>query len=325
MRVIIKIHMRLSIELNRGSWRWLIAILLAAGLFFGGYFFSQTAGSLGPSEQTIDQKKNYYISFDDYYYEVPKQKAADDKIIPGGQFLYNFGVAIRADTLDSLYDDGAIAVQKLTPLNSDNQAFERYINETVKPSTESVFKGTTEIVFSDREGDKVRAAEVISKKDGAVIRRQYILNLPQSVAVVTKDDSEAFRDIGKSVAQASAKFSDYEKVKLLALAQSSMLSNRMFGDLYRLAHEDFRGATSIDALNRLADKSKDLFTMEANISGVNLTKNELTVSIIYIDKAKPTSNKAGVLQFWKSAGEWKLIALQLPNGVITGAPQEPAK
>ena len=317
--------MIIKIQISKNSWRWLIVLLLAVGLFFGGYFFSQSTGSLGPTEQTTDQKKNYYISFDDYYYEVPKQKTADDKIIPGGQFLYNFGVAIRANTLDSLFDDGAIAVQALIPLNGDNQAFERYINESVKPSADSTFKGTTEVIFSDRENDQVRAAEVTSKKDGVVARRQYIVNLPQSVAVITKDDGEAFRDIGKSVRQASAKFSDYERVKLLALSQSFILSNRMFEDLYRLAHDDFRGATSIDALNRLADKSKDIFTMEAKISGVNLTSKELTVSIIYVDKAKPANNKAGVLQYWKSAGEWKLIALQLPNGVITGAPQEPAK
>lgn len=317
--------MLIKIQLNKGSWRWLLIILLAVGLFSAGYFFNQSTKPSRPTEQISDQKKNYYISFDDYYYEVSKQKAADDKIIPGGQFLYNIGVAVRADSFDNLFNDGAIAVQALIPLNADNGAFERYINESVKPSAEKAFNGTTEVIFTDRKADKARVAEVVSKKDGSVIRRQYIINLPKSVAVITKDDGEAFRDISESVGQASTKFVDYENVRQLVLAQSFMFSNRMFDDIYRLAHEDFRGVTSVDALNRLADKSKDIFTMEANISGVNLSKEGLAVSIIYIDKNKSSNNKVGVLQFWQSDGVWKLIALQLPNGVITGAPQQPTK
>lgn len=317
--------MLIKFEVNRGGLRWVVALLLAVGLFFGGFYAHQTIGSSKPTQQISDQKKSYYISFDDYYYEIPKQKTADDRLVPGGQFLYNIGVAIKANSLESLFNDGAIAVQALIPLNGDTGAFERYINESVKPSAASAFKGTAEVTFDTRREDKARVAEVISKKDGVVIRRQYIVNLPQSVAVISKDDGEAYRKIGESVSQASARFSDYEKMKLLVLSQSFMLSNRMFDDMYRLAHEDFRGAASVDALNRLADKSKDIFSLEAKVSGVNLTKDEMSATVYYIDSSKPANNKTGILTFRKEAGEWKLFTLQLPNGTVTGATQESVK
>lgn len=294
-----------------------VTVVLAAGLFAGGYFVHQSSGLSRGSEQTLGQKKNYYISFDDYYYELPKQKAADDRLIPGGQFLYNIGVAIKTNTLEDIFNNGAIAVQALIPLNGDTGAFERYINESVKPSAESAFKGTTEVTFNDRR--KARTAEVTSKKDGAVVRRQFIVNLPQAVAVIAKDDGEAFRQVGESVGQASAKFSDYEQIKQLVLAHSFMLSNRMFDDLYRLGHDDFRGATSVDALNRLADKSQDIFRLEAKVSGVNLTKDEMTATVHYLDSTKPENNKIGILQFRPSGNEWRFFGLQLPNGTITGA------
>lgn len=317
--------MKVSVNLNIGGLKWLVALLLAVGLFSGGYFFHQSTGALRPAEQTVDQKKNYYVSFDDYYYEVPKQKGVDDRLIVGGQFLYNVGQAVKANTLDSIFDDGAIAVQALIPLNSDGQAFEKYINESVKPSSDSAFQGTTEVLFGQRESDKVKTAEVTSKKDGAAVRRQYIINLPQSVTVVAKDDSEAFRQIGKSVGQASTRFKDYQEIKLLVLSQSFMLSNRMFDAMYRLAHEELRGSTSVEAINRLGDKSNDLFKLEAKISGVSLTKDELRATIHYQDVTKPANNKTGTLVFRSEAGQWKLFTIQLPNGTISGATPETPK
>jgi len=103
--------MVIKLSLNKGSLKWLVFLLIAAGLFFGGYFFRQSADSSQPAQQTIDQKTNYYISFDDYYYEVPKPKTADDRLIAGGQFLYNIGQALKTNTLDDLFNGGAIAVQ----------------------------------------------------------------------------------------------------------------------------------------------------------------------------------------------------------------------
>lgn len=317
--------MLIKLSLNKGILKWLVFLVIAVGLFFGGYFLRQSADSSQLTRQTIDQKKSYYISFDDYFYEIPKQKTVDDRLVPGGQFLYNIGVAIKTNTLDDIFNSGAIAVQALIPLNGDSQAFERYINESVKPSAASAFKGTPEVTFDNRKSNKTRIAEVVSKKDGSVIRRQYIVNLPQSVAIISKDDGEAYRKIGESVGQASVTFSDYEEMKLAVLSSSFMLSNRMFEDMYRLAHDDLRGATSVDEMNRIADRSKDIFTLQAKVSGVKLTKDEMTATIHYIDLAKPSNNKTGTLIFRLSTGEWKLFTLQLPSGVVTGVSQEPSK
>lgn len=301
---------------------WLIGVLLIVAGFFGGYFINQSA--LGPksTEDAVKQNKTYYISFDNYYYEVPKQKTADDQLIPGGQFLYNIGAAIKTNTLDNLFNDGAIAVQALIPLNADSGAFERYINEAVKPSAAKVFEGTSEATFTNRKTDQARVAEVTSIKDGAILRRQYIVNLPQSVAVVSKDDSEAFRKIGESIGQASVKFSDYEEMKLAVLSSSFMLSNRMFEDMYRLAHQGLRDATSVDELNRIADRSKEIFTLEAKVSGVKLDKKGMATTIHYINKDKPTGTQIGSLTFKQEGGIWKLFALNLPGGTITGAVPE---
>lgn len=309
------------IEMKKKVFPWLLSVVLVVVGFFGGYFFNQSTSGPKSTKEATRQNKIYYISFDNYYYEVPKQKTTDDRLIPGGQFLYNVGAAIKTNTFDNLFNDGAIAVQALIPLNADIGAFERYINEAVKPSAASTFQGTSEVKFSNRKVDQIRIAEVNSIKDGAILRRQYIVNLPQSVAVVSKDDSEAFRRIGESIGQASAKFSDYEEMKLVVLSSSFMLSNRMFEEMYRLSHEDLRGATSVDELNRIADRSKEIFTLEAKVSGVKLDKNEMTTTIHYIDKDKPANTKTGSLSFRLEGGVWKLFTLSIPGGTITGATQ----
>lgn len=311
-------------KLIKNNLKLIVIFLIAVGLFFGGYITKSGSGSSGAGEQTTQQSKDYYISFDDYYFEVPKQKTADDKLVPGAQFVYNLNTGIKANTLDDLFNDGAIGVQSLIPLNGDKQVFEHYLNSVAKPDAVSAFSGTADLAFSDRK-DGVRAADLVSKKDGQILRRQYVVNLPQSVAIVSKDDSEAFRAIGRSLGQASAKFSDYEKVKAQILAEGAMLRNHMFEDIYALAHEDLKATTSVDELNRVADRNKDILAMDVKISGVKVNKKEMSAAILFTDAKDPTKNRTGSMTFHQSAGKWKLITLQLPNGTVTGDTQTDQK
>src|SRR3990167_5719006 len=306
---------------NKFNLKLILLALVALGLFFGGYITKSSSGSSGAGEQTSQQKKEYYISFDDYYFEVPKQKTADDKLVPGAQFVYNLNTGIRANTLDDLFNDGAIGVQPLLPLNGDKQAFEHYLSSVAKPDAANAFSGTADLSFGNRK-DGVKAADLVAKKDGQIIRRQYVVNLPQSVAVISKDDSEAFRAIGRSLGQASAKFSDYEKVKVQVFAEGAMLKNRMFEDIYAGAHEDLKATTSVDELNRIADRSKGILAMDVKISGIKVNKKEMSAAILFTDAKDPAKNRTGNMTFHQSVGKWKLITLQLPNGSVTGAPKE---
>lgn len=307
--------------LIKNNLKLIAVVLVAAGLFFAGYMIKSSFGGSGPTDKTTQQKKDYYISFDNYYFEVPKKKTVDDQIVAGAQFVYNFGIAIKTNTLDDIFDGGTVGIQPLIPLNADNQAFEYYLNNVAKPAAASAFSGTADLSFSDRK-DGVKAADLVSKKDGQTVRRQYIVNLPQSVAVVSQDDSEAFRAIGRTVGQASAKFSDYEDVKVQVLAEGVMLKNRMFDTIYALAHDDLKAATSVDELNRIADRSKDIFALEVKISGIKVSKNEMLAKILFADQSNPVKNRTGIMTFHQSVGKWKLITLQLPNGTVTGSTEE---
>ena len=303
------------------NFRMLAVVAIAAGLFFGGYWLKSNSASSGAGEQTTQQKKEYYISFDDYYFEVPKQKTVDDKIVAGVQFLYSLNIGVKTNTLDNLFDAGAVGVQALIPLNGEKQAFERYLNNVSKPAAASAFSGTADLSFNDRK-DGVRAADLVSKKDGQIIRRQYIVNLPQSVAVVSKEDNETFKSIGRSLGQASAKFSDYEIVKVQVLAEGVMLKNRMFEDIYALAHEGLKDSNDLDDLNRLAERSKDTLEMEIKVFGVKISKKEMTVAILFSNAQNSAKNQFGSMTFRQSEGKWKLYTLQLPNGTITGTTEE---
>ena len=160
------------------------------------------------------------------------------------------------------------------------------------------------------------------KKDGQIIRRQYIVNLPQSVAVVSKDENETFKSVSRTIAQASAKFSDYQAIKIQVLAQSAMLKSRMFEDIYNLAHPDLRSATSAGEITTIADRTKEIFDMEPKVSGVKVSKNEMTVSVLFVDAKDPSKNKGTNMIFQLSEGKWKLFSLVMPNGNVTGAPAQ---
>jgi len=305
----------------RGKNLAIAIIVLAAGLLIVGIGIKRTSSSTDTSQQASQSNKTYYISFDNYYFEVPKQKTVDDKIVPGVQFLYGLNVGIKTNTLDDLFNDGAVGVQALIPLNGENQAFEHYLNNVSKPAAASAFSGTADLFFSDRKDD-VRVAELLSKKNGQIVRRQYIVNLPQAVAVVSKEDNETFKSIGQSLGQASAKFSDYESIKVKVLAEGVMLKNRMFEDIYALAHEGLKDANDLDDLNRLAERSKDMLALEIKVYGAKISKKEMTATILFSDAQNSAKNQLGSMVFRQSEGKWKLYTLQLPNGTITGTTEE---
>lgn len=303
----------------------LLVVIVGGLLFASGYAVSRSQQGPKTLEQAAEANKNYYVSFDDYYYEVPENKAVDDKLVLGGQFVYNLNAAIKINTLDDLFNGGAIGVQSLVPLYGDSQAFETYVNTVAKPTAASDFQGGAEASFADRDSDKTRTAELIIKKDDQVIRRQTMVNLPQAVAVVTKEDSKEYKQISKTAGQASAAFSDYEAMKLQVLAASFMLNNKMFDDIYRLAHDGLRGAASVEDIKSLAERSKDALALGGQVTGVEIKGQQMTATVHFVDSSKPANNKTGLLTFKRVDGNWKLYGLKLPGGSVSGPSEDAAK
>ena len=295
---------------------WLI-VLIVLIIVAGGFWYYQRSGGIG-GQGAGKFSKNYYISFDNYYYEIPKKKAADDQIVAGAQFVYSLGTTIKTNTLDDLYNDGAIGIQPLIPLNGDSSAFETYINTVAKPGAASSVGGEAELTMTERK-DGVKAAELLVKKDGKIVRRQFIVNLPQAVAIVTKDDSEAYKLIGATIGRASDKFSNYEDIKSLAVSSAVMIKNQMFDVLFEQTHPDLKAASSVDEIKRIAERSKDIFGLETKVYGVKVVDNEITASVIFLDSKKPENSKVVNLSFRLSDNRWRLFTLRLPNGLVTGS------
>lgn len=292
----------------------LVVVLLAAG---GFWLFQRSGGGVGQSGGKFS--RNYYISFDNYYYEIPKKKTADDQIVAGAQFVYSLGTTIKTNSLDDLYNDGAIGIQPLIPLNGDNGAFDAYINTVAKPgAANSVEGGEATLTMAERK-DGVKTAELLVQKDGKIVRRQFIVNLPQAVAIVTKDDSEAYKLIGATIGRASDKFSNYEDIKSLAVSSAVMVKNQMFDVLFEQTHPDLKAASSVDEIKRIAERSKDLFGLETKVYGVKVVDNEITASVIFFDSKKPENSKIVNLSFRLSDNHWRLFTLRLPNGLVTGS------
>lgn len=294
---------------------WLIVSIVVLVLV-GSFWLYLRSGGLG-AEGGGKFNKNYYISFDNYYYEIPKKKAADDQIVAGAQFIYNLGASIKSNTLDDLYNDGAIGIQSLIPLNGDDSAFEYYLNNVAKPAAATAVAGESELTFTERK-DGLKVAELLSKKSGQIVRRQYIVNLPHAVSIVAKDDSEAFKLIGSTVGRASSKFSGYEDIKILAVSSAVMVKNRMFETLFAQAHPDLKAATSIEEINRIADRSKEIFDLETKVYGVKVVDNEITASVIFLDTKKSENSKIANISFRWADDQWRLFTLRFPNGLVTG-------
>lgn len=289
---------------------WIIVVLLivlvAGGLFL--YSRSSTPPHIVEHPEYLNFSGNYVIA-------VPQTYVVDELSLPGQYVLLYSGQQRPGTKLEDAYNAGAISLQPIIDMSDHNSStFKKYVKETLIPEFKKNVSSDYQLKFSKFDGWDV--ARITAKKDGKPLRFVYVKNGQNPVAIVAKEESEAFKKIERTITdvETSDLKDDNKSLRQTILNFSKLVKDQKAADLYQQAVPGLKAKINQDQLaTGLAGASAYTaggITIYGTAYTLNPTKYS-SVLVFHTNKDIPAST--GALSLDKVNGQFKLQGLQLPS------------
>ena len=256
-----------------------------------------------------------YLSFSgNYVFPVLKDNQVDVESVPGLELIYKG--KISAKTLEDIYNAAGISLQPISDLTDhSSKAFKDYINNTFSAQIKKTLStDDIQIVFGKMNGWDV--ARTVAKKDGQQVRFIYLKNGLHPVAVVAKEETDAFKKIEATVVDVEQ--SDLKKevdpVKQTLKTTAPLVKDQKADELYQAAAPELRANTTIKDLTDSFKTAAPFIKGEITINGVSYSPGEFSAVLIFslsTDQGAPRAYST--LNFKKTNGQWGLKGLTLPT------------
>lgn len=294
---------------NSKSTNFLILASLALLLLGGGIYWHGAK-----SIHKLDHPE--YLTFSgNYVFSVPKDYAVDEQSVVGFQLVYTG--TVFGKTLDQVYAANNISLQPITLLKDHKSGtFKNYVKDTFVPGAKRVLSSDVSTTFTKVDGWD--AAKVTVKKDGKQLRFIYLKNGLHPVAVISKEETDAFKKIERSVTDIEKTDLKNEVAALKKVFKNTeqLLRDKNAAELYKQAAPELRSKnTQNDVAKLLA--VEEVFTQGAEvINGGSYDNNEFGGVINFTPLNKDFKPAQGALYYQKINGQWLLKAMQLPNPTV---------
>ncbi len=281
----------------------ILAVLLVGGLWINSRH-STPAGILEHPE---------YLSFaGNYVFTIPPGNAVDERIVTGLQVVHTG--SLSAKDLDELYRAGGITLQPLTFLADHTKSgFKKYVNQTFIPDIKKSLSADAQLKYTSVGGWDV--AKITIRKDNAPLRYVYLKNGRHPVAIVSKDENEAFKKITQTITDVENTDlkTEVSPLKQTVLDAAKLIKDQKAHELYLGATAELRSKSSeadvASALSAVAQYGKGDITIE----GGSYNSGEFTVVVNFAPLNRDIKPAPGAMYLDKSEGQWKLKVLQLPK------------
>lgn len=287
---------------KKSRFLFLLFVVLVAGswLIFGR-----------SSPKKLDQPE--YLSFQgSYVFSVPKGMAVDAHLIQGIQLVYSGSIAGK--TIDQIYADNNVSLQPLEFIkDKKGSEFKKYINETLVPEQKQKLAPDVAATFAKKDGQDV--VKVTVKKDSKPLRFIYIKSGPHPVSIVSKEESDNFKKIEKSVTDVEKTDlkNDAGSLKQAAQTVAQQIRDKKADDLYKTAAPELRTKNTQDEITKLLAAEEVYSQGLVTINGGSYANNEFGAVIHFVPLNTDFKPASGALYFKKIDNQWKLTGLQLPN------------
>ena len=270
-----------------------------------------------PGGQSVKPNATKYISFGGgFLFSIPAKYAVDETTVRGVAVVYSKDItSLSAKNLDELYSSGAVAVQPVKQLkNSDAKTFKDYVSNSVAADLRKTMNSGSDVRFS-KKGD-IEAAEVFAiLNSGTHLRVTYVLNLPQPVMVVAKEESNAFKIVSSSL-------EDLDKSNLkpgidlaaqAAKTVAEMLRRQDTSGIKGKGTTDFNKTVTKDQLVANLSSSAAYLDRKITVVGGTYDVKVFIAQLAFEPKTKGEAPVGGALSLSKQAKSWKLDGFQLPQ------------
>ncbi len=254
-----------------------------------------------------------YLTFSgNYVFSVPKDYAVDEQAIIGMQ-LVSKGV-VAGKTIDQVYAADDITLQPITLLKDHKPGtFKNYVNNTFVPGAKKVLSPDVSTTFAKVDGWDV--AKVTVKKNGQPLRFIYLKNGQHPAAVISKEETDAFKTIEQSVTDVEKTDLKKEITPLKQTVQNTaqLLKDKNAAQLYKQAAPEFRSKNTQDQITKLLAVEEVYSQGSEVINGGSYANGEFGAVINFAPLNKDFKPASGALYYQKINGQWQLKAMQLPN------------
>ncbi len=285
-----------------------LAVLLLVLLLLGGWLV------FGRSDIKKLEHPEYLTFAGSYVFSVPKDYAVDEQSIVGLHLVYKG--TITGQTLDQIYAADNISLEPITLLKDhESGTFKDYVNNTFVPGAKKVLSQDVSITFSKVDGWDV--AKVTVKKDGQQLRFIYLKNGQHPVAVISKEETTAFKTIEQSVSDVEKTDLKNEIAPLKQTVQKTaqLMRDKNSKELYQQATDDFRSKNTEDQISKLLAVEEVYSQGQVIINGGSYSGGEFGTVVYFVPLNQDFKSASGALYYKKVDGQWKLKGMQLPNPV----------
>ena len=269
------------------------------------------------SNDNKDNKSDYpvYLNFDgNYVFSVPKNYTVDEQSVPGVQLVYTG--QIQAKTLEDVYNANGIAVQPITDLtDKSGKAFKKYVNDNYLPELKKNLS-TDDVQVKFGKANSVDNAAITVKKDGKQYRFVFLKGGQHPVAIVAKQEADAFKNIEKTLLdiEKSALKTEQDSIKKLIKDTAQQVKDQKAKELYAAGSAELKSSTTEAELAAALKKATPYTEGSIVISGVSYNPDSFSTVLRLIKLDKNDQQPAvGALSFKMVDGQWKLELLSLPD------------
>ena len=256
-----------------------------------------------------------YLNFDgNYVFSVPKNYTVDEQSVPGAQLVYTG--TITAKTLEDVYDASGIAIQPITDLTDQSgKAFKKYVNDQYLPEfKKNLATDDVQVKFDKANG--VDNAAITAKKDGKQYRFIFLKGGLHPVAIVAKQEVDAFKNIERTLldVEKSNLKTEQDTIKKLIKDTAQQIKDKKAKELYAAGSAELKASTTEVELAAALKTATPYTEGSIVISGISYTPDNFSTVLRLTKLDKNDQQPAvGALSFKKIDGQWKLELLTLPD------------
>lgn len=255
-----------------------------------------------------------YLTFSgNYVFNIPAGKVVDEQAITGMQLVYT-GVTANK-TLNQVYASNDIGVQPITSLKDHKgETFKKYVNDIFVPDLKKVLS-TNDVNVQLAKADGWDVAKITLKKDGSQLRFIYLKNGQHPVAVISKEETTAFKKIEQSVTDVEKTDlkADVASLKQVIQTIAQQIRDKNAHDLYAKAASGLRAKNTEDQIAKLLAAEEVYSQGSVTINGGSFDGGKFSAVINFVPRNTDFKQAPGILIIQKISGQWQLIGMQLPN------------
>ncbi len=302
-----------SLFISKKSLILICAVLVLAA----GAGYSLWNDNSQPNTKSGKLNATKYISLaGGYLFSTPAKYVVDETTVRGVAVVYSQDTTtLLTKNLDELYGSGVVTVQPIKQLkNGDAKAFKDYVNNTVAADLRKAMGSGSNVGFS-KKGDTEAARVSAILNSGTILRVAYVLNLPQPVMVVAKDESDAFKIVGSSLEDLNKTNlkPDIDQAAQAARTVVELLSRQDASGIKGRGTTDFNKNVTKDQLVANLSSSATYLDRKITVVGGTYDGKVFIAQLVFEPKTKDGTPVGRVLSLSKQGKNWKLDGFQLPQ------------